>query len=91
MCTNRFVYTTGPGEVCLSAPQQEPSNKTHTQMQKNLWGQFFLMKVQQLVTVTGQEVTTMWAGLKLGTCHKVQVHGLTEREKRGVNVPSLAF
>lgn len=31
VCVNRFVYGTGPSQVCLSAPQQDPSNKTNTQ------------------------------------------------------------
>lgn len=71
VCTNRFVYKTGPGKVCLSVPQQDPSNKTNTQMQKNLWGQLFrLMKVQGLVIYNA----TVWPGLELGICHKAHVH-----------------
>lgn len=71
VCTNRFVYKTGPGKVCLSVPQQDTSNKTNTQMQKNLWGQLFLLtKVQRLVTYRA----TLWPGLGLGIRHKAQVH-----------------
>lgn len=64
----------------------------HTQMQKNLWGQVsFLMKIQQLVTVTGQEVTTMWL---VSHCEYVTksrcIYSYTER-KNGSNAPYLAF
>lgn len=66
VCVNRFVYETGPSQVCLSAPQQDSSNKTNTQRHRHLGEQHEHPRDE------GVAVCVIHAGVELECDHVAQ-------------------
>lgn len=78
MCTNRFVYKAGPSKVCLSVPQQDPSNETNTEESMGT-----VLLSDEGITVCNYNWAvsynvTMWLSLELGICHKATKSSLKQ-------------